>query len=158
MAVQQAVENNPSDDPPLNLAAVAAMDLARAARARRAELGLTQEEVRERSGLSVTTIARIESGHGSVKPASLRRYDIAVQWPTGTAESWRLGRGGIVSVAAASSADLVALAEQLAPLVARNLRAAARSASTVDVSGLSAEQVAVIEAMVAQLRAGAHDA
>jgi transcriptional regulator with XRE-family HTH domain len=158
MVGHEGVDNNFVDDPPLNLAAVSAMDLARAARARRAELGLTQEEVRERSGLSVTTIARIESGHGSVKPASLRRYDVALQWPTGTAESWRLGRGGIVSVAQASNADLVALAEQLTPLIARNLRAT-QPVLTVDVSGLSPEQVAVIEAMVAQLRAGqAHDA
>src|SRR4051812_19732290 len=73
--------------------------LARAARQRRAELRMSQEDVRAASGLSVTTIGKVERGDHAlvVQPATLRRLDLALRWPVGTAESWYAGRGGIVT-------------------------------------------------------------
>ena len=130
---------------------VSAKDLAGSARARRAELGLTQEDVRARSGLSVTTIARIENGDPKVSMASLRRYDDAVGWPPGTAESHRRGRGGVVAMpTGVSDGNLSAMVEQLAPLIAEQLRAR-RGMTTINVAGLSAAVVVALEQLVAVL-------
>ena len=64
--------------------------LARAVRQRRAELRLSQEDVRRTSGLSITTIGKIERGDPDivVQKATMRRLDVALRWPVGTAESW----------------------------------------------------------------------
>jgi transcriptional regulator with XRE-family HTH domain len=74
-------------------------ELGRAVRQRRAELRMTQQEVRAASGLSVTTISKIETGSHdlSVHDSTLRRLDLALQWPVGTAEAWLAGRAGIVA-------------------------------------------------------------
>lgn len=85
--------------------------LASAVRERRTALGLSQQDLRDASGLSVTTISKIERGEGAVQPATLRRLDAALAWSPGTAESWLEGRGGLVPDAPdddVSEADLVA--------------------------------------------------
>lgn len=73
--------------------------LGRAVRQRRAELDMSQEDVRSASGLSVTTIGKIEHGDPDlrVQRATLRRLDLALRWPVGTCESWNEGRGGVVT-------------------------------------------------------------
>lgn len=115
-------------------------ELARAAYTRRkVEQQLTQEQVRDRSGLSITTIARIERGDPSVSEKSLRRYDLAVDWPPGTAASWRRGRGGMVQVPNGPSP------ETLSPALKQELRELAEElwkqrryyvAGSVDLDGL----------------------
>ena len=81
--------------------------LARAVRQRRAELRLSQEDVRRASGLSVTTIGKIERGDAqlTVQTATLRRLDLALQWPVGTCESWYEGRGGVITPAPSGSSS-----------------------------------------------------
>lgn len=107
-----------------------------ARRENRISLGLTQEDVRERSGLSITTIAKIEAGDPTASRGSLHRYDEAL---TG-------GEGPL-------SADVSRLVETLAPLVAERLLAQrAPSDATISVAGLPEVLVAVLERLVADLR------
>lgn len=124
--------------------------LARAVRLRRAELRMSQDDVRHESGLSVTTIGKIEKGEPdlAVQRTTLRRLDAALQWPAGTAESWLAGRGGVVPTPAT---DVVSLVEELAPLVAAQLRGE-RMQSVVAVDGLPAEVVRAFEQLVTAVR------
>lgn len=152
MVATVCVDNNFSADGVRSLPDVSAQALGKAARLRRVEMGLSQEDVRARSGLSITTISRIEHGSTKVRKPSLRRYDIAVGWPPGTAESFRAGRGGAVEGAytAPSADELVELAVQLTPLIVENIRATATA--SVDVSGLTPEQIKAVETTVAAFR------
>lgn len=104
-------------------------------KARRIEAGLTQEDVRLRSGLSVTTIAKIEAGDASVSRASFDRYDDALS------PGWLL------------SEDVGRLVESLAPLVAERLLARRAPADAmISVAGLPEVLVAVVERLVIDLR------
>jgi transcriptional regulator with XRE-family HTH domain len=91
---------NDPDDPAAGAPALTPGDLARAVLARRTELRMSQDDVRRVSGLSVTTVARIE--HGDTDPdlrvqrATLRRLDLALRWPVGSCEAWYEGRRGVV--------------------------------------------------------------
>ena len=60
---------------------------------------MSQEDVREASGLSVTTISKIERGDPDLhfQRATMRRLDLALRWKVGTSEAWYEGRGGIVA-------------------------------------------------------------
>lgn len=125
--------------------------LARAVRQRRAELRLSQEEIRHATGLSVTTIGKIEAGGPdlAVQRSTLRRLDVALEWPVGTCESWFAGRGGVVS--ATATTDVAALVEELAPLVAAQLRGE-RGESTVSVAGLPPDVVEALERLLTAIR------
>lgn len=124
--------------------------LARAARQRRAELRLSQEDVRAASGLSITTIGKIERGDPdlAVQKATMRRLDLALGWPVGTAESWYQGRGGLVPV----PADLERLAAELLPLLTAQLSAERSDPSAISVAGLPEPVVAAFEQLVRAVR------
>jgi transcriptional regulator with XRE-family HTH domain len=83
-------------------------ELGSAVRRRRAELGVSQQDVRHSSGLSVTTISKIERGESDagVQPATLRRLDAALSWPPGTASSYLSGHGGELDEERLAGADL----------------------------------------------------
>lgn len=100
-------------------------------RARRIQLGITQEEVRARTGLSVTTIAKIESGDRTVSRSSLRRYEEALR----------------------SGDEIVSLVEELAPLVAEQLRAGAVPVErSIGVDGIPEDIVLALEQLVLAIR------
>lgn len=100
-------------------------------RARRIQLGITQEEVRARTGLSVTTIAKIESGDPTVSRSSLRRYEEALR----------------------SGDEIVSLVEELAPLVAEQLRAGAVPVErSIGVDGIPEDIVLALEQLVLAIR------
>lgn len=100
-------------------------------RARRVQLGITQEEVRARTGLSVTTIAKIESGDRTVSRSSLRRYEEALR----------------------SGDEIVSLVEELAPLVAEQLRAGAVPVErSIGVDGIPEDIVLALEQLVLAIR------
>lgn len=100
-------------------------------RARRVQLGITQEEVRARTGLSVTTIAKIESGDPTVSRSSLRRYEEALR----------------------SGDEIVSLVEELAPLVAEQLRAGAVPVErSIGVDGIPEDIVLALEQLVLAIR------
>lgn len=124
--------------------------LARAVRQRRAELRLSQEEIRGATGLSVTTVGKIEKGDAdlAVQRSTLRRLDVALEWTPSTCESWLAGRGGVVT--ATSATDVAALVEELAPLVAAQLRGG--PPSTVSVAGLPTEIVEAFERLLTAIR------
>jgi transcriptional regulator with XRE-family HTH domain len=128
--------------------------LAVAVRQRRAELAISQEHVRATSGLSVTTISKIERGDPdlNVQKATLRRLDLALQWPVGSAESWLEGRGGIVTGPALEAPDLMRWAEELAPLVAHQLRAGREAAVQLSVEGVPEDVVAALDDLVRVIR------
>lgn len=68
-------------------------NLAAAVRDRRAELGLTHDQVLNRGGPSGVTLTKIESARGAVPNAStLKKLDIALAWEQGSAK--RLLTGG----------------------------------------------------------------
>lgn len=127
MLVTRLVEMSAEEICDLASAPVTAVpeELARAVRQRRAELRLSQREVRESSGLSVTTISKIERGERDlvVQRATLRRLDLALQWPVGTAESWYDGRAGVLSSDARDSLVTEAGLELLLPVVIEALAA-----------------------------------
>lgn len=125
--------------------------LARAVRQRRADLRMSQEEVRRQSGLSVTTIGKIERGDTDlrVQRATLRRLDLGLRWPVGTCEAWYDGLGGVV--AGAIGADVAALVAELTPLIAEQLRSDQQQ-STISVDGLPSYIVKTIEQLVADIR------
>lgn len=127
--------------------------LGRAVRQRRAELRMSQADVRAESGLSVTTISKIERGaHDlSVQRATMRRLDLAMQWPVGTAEAWYYGRGGVVDTPAGEAPDMVRWVEDLAPLVAEQLRRD-RRLPAIAVDGLPEPVAVALEHLVAVLR------
>lgn len=58
-------------------------DLGKNLRAARKRLGLTQEQVAERSGVHVTEVSRIEAGKRDLKLSTLRRLARAVEVPPG---------------------------------------------------------------------------
>jgi transcriptional regulator with XRE-family HTH domain len=118
-------------------------------RARRRELRISQEDIRAASGLSITTIGKIENGDAElrVQRATMRRLDQALQWPVGTCESWYMGRGGIT----AATVDHAALVSELAPLVAAQLRDQ-RQNHSLSVVDLPAEIVTALEQLVAAIR------
>jgi transcriptional regulator with XRE-family HTH domain len=113
---------------------------------------MSQEDVRRESGLSVTTIGKIEKGDPdlTVQRATLRRLDIALQWPAGTSESWFAGRGGLV-VEGAATAGVAALVDELTPLVAAQLRGG-REQSVISVAGLPPDVVRALEQLVTVVR------
>jgi hypothetical protein len=113
---------------------------------------MTQDDVRNASGLSITTIGKIEHGGPDVivQTATMRRLDLALRWPVGTAESWYHGRGGIVVPSAPN--DLERLARELMPLLAGELRAE-REQSTLAVGGIPENVVAALEQLVREIRA-----
>lgn len=152
MAGVTSVENYLDASNRIRSAAVAAMDRGNAARARRAELGLTQDDVRKLSGLSVTTISKIERGEAPIKASSLRRYDLAVKWAPGTAESWEAGRGGTVFVSHAG-----AEADELVARVVQMLKGEqALAGPTISVGDLPEPIVGALRAFVGQLSAAIH--
>lgn len=115
---------------------------------------MSQEDVRAASGLSVTTIGKVERGDHDlvVQPATLRRLDLALRWPVGTAESWYAGRGGIVTGGSdAAPSGLARIVEELAPMVAAQLRAEAQQ-STLSVAGLPDDIVAALEQLLRAVR------
>lgn len=62
--------------------------LAAAVRQRREDLGgLSQAQVAHDAGLSVATWGKVENAKDSVKPRTLRRIDVGLQWPPGTAQA-----------------------------------------------------------------------
>ena len=127
--------------------------LARAVLARRNELGLSQQDVREASGLSVTTISKIERGYTDVgvQPATLRRLDAALQWQAGTAESWLEGSGGVVVHDGERPAE-IPLVAQLVPQILAALDARAGVGSvTTNLSRLPAPVRRAVEDLVATL-------
>jgi len=144
-------EKSPSVDSP---DVVDPRALAVAVRQRRAALDISQEDVRSRSGLSVTTISKIERGDPelTVQKATLRRLDLALEWRVGTAESWLAGNGGIVTDDVGEPPDLVRWAEELAPLVARQLRQDRQAAAQLSVEGLPEDVVAALGQLITVIR------
>ena len=134
-------------------AAVSPDDLARAVRQRRAELRMSQQDIRDASGLSITTIGKLERGGPDliVQTATLRRLDLALQWQVGTAESWLAGHGGVVDTP--TGVNLAAWVAELAPLVAAQLRAEREPPSTLSVAGLPEPVVAALEQLAVEIRA-----
>lgn len=112
---------------------------------------MSQEDVHDRSGLSVTTVSKIERGDPDlhVQRVTLRRLDVALQWPVGTSESWYLGHGGVVATPAVT--DVATLVEELAPLVAAQLRDE-RAQSTVSVADMPADVVRALEQLIGAIR------
>ena len=150
MLASTTVDSDAEEFSSLTSADVPAPDvLARAVRQRRAELRLSQEDIRRASGLSVTTIGKIERGDPDdvVQRVTMRRLDLALRWPVGTCESWYDGRGGIVAVADLPDGDLGPLLDQLAPLIAERLGAA--TSDTVSVAGLPPAIVTALRRLIA---------
>lgn len=65
-------------------------DVAAAFAERRAELGLTQEQAAERSGLSLRSWSTLEKT-GGVRPATWRLAAVGLDWPLNAAELLRDG-------------------------------------------------------------------
>jgi transcriptional regulator with XRE-family HTH domain len=132
--------------------------LARAVRLRRAELRMSQEDIRRASGLSITTIGKIEHGAPDlvVQNATLRRLDVALGWPVGTAEAWYQGRAGVVPGAGGvAPSDLHRLVEELLPLLEEAGAQVARRRETptaLSVVGLPEEIVAALEQLLRAIR------
>jgi transcriptional regulator with XRE-family HTH domain len=131
--------------------------LARAVRLRRAELRMSQEDIRRASGLSITTIGKIEHGAPElvVQNATLRRLDVALGWPVGTAEAWYQGRAGVVpGVGGVAPADLHRLVEELLPLLeAAGAPARRRETPTsLSVVGLPEEIVDALDQLLRAVR------
>lgn len=59
-------------------------DLGSNLRAARKRLGLTQEQVAQRSGVHATEVSRIESGHRDPKVSTVRRLAKAVEVKAGS--------------------------------------------------------------------------
>ena len=154
MAGANSGENFPEDSSDLAFDGVASRDeLARAVLSRRkVELRLTQEEVRDRSGLSTGTVSKIEHGR-PVSTTSLRRLDLALEWEVGTSESWLRGRAGVVT-RPAEGADLEQMADALAPLVAARLQRGPRQEIVArKLAALPTSVVIAFEALVDQVAA-----
>lgn len=129
--------------------------LAAAARQRRAELRLSQEDIRKVSGLSITTIGKIEKGDPDLvlQTATMRRLDLALGWPVGTAEAWYHGQGGVVrNPTIDPSGDLARWVEHLAPLVAEQLRVRQTPPTTLSVVGLPESIVAALDHLIVTIR------
>jgi hypothetical protein len=154
MLVPTVVDDDPEVFSSLASGGVPTPDaLARAVRQRRVvELRMSQEDVREASGLSITTIGKIEQGGPDlrVQRSTMRRLDLALQWPVGTCESWYDGRAGVV--AGVAPPNVAGLVEELAPLVAAQLRGD-RQLSVISVADVPAEVVAALEQLVVAIRA-----
>lgn len=125
---------------------VSGQELARAVLTRRRiELGLTQDQVYERSGISTTTQSKIERGRGASE-TTLRRLDLALDWPAGTCKSYYQGRGGVLTPS--PHADAHQLLEELAPMVSERLRA---QREVVSVAGLPPAVVVALERLIAEI-------
>ena len=112
--------------------------LAAAVRQRRAELRMSQEDVRRTSGLSVTTIGKIERGDPDdiVQRVTMRRWTLPCAGRSAPAS-----RGTTAAVGSSPSPTCLPTAtsgpllDRLAPLIAERLEAR-RSRSTINVDGL----------------------
>lgn len=157
MVITRPVDDDPEEFSSVPSGVVASPPaLASAVRQRRADLRMSQEDVRQASGLSVTTISKIEHGDPDlhVQRATMRRLDLALRWPAGTSESWYEGRGGVVE--APPMTDVAALVDELAPLVAAQLRGE-RQQSVISIAGLPPGVVRALELLVAEVRSALID-
>lgn len=59
--------------------------LARYVKARRDELGLRQDELKDRGGPSTTTLTKVESASATLAPVTLRKLDDGLRWARGSA-------------------------------------------------------------------------
>lgn len=67
--------------------------LASAVEARAAELGMTWQDVRAAGGPGIRTLNDLRHGRWStLRPATLRKLDIALRWPAGTGQAYLDGR------------------------------------------------------------------
>lgn len=116
---------------------------------------MSQEDVRKVSGLSITTIGKIEKGAPDLvlQTATLRRLDLALGWPVGTAEAWYHGQGGVVRTPPTDiGGDVARWVEHLAPLVAEQLRVSQTPPTTLSVVGLPEAVVAAFEQLITVVR------
>lgn len=113
------------------------------ARLRRLEQGLSKIELQRISGLSPTTISKIEEADPSVTVTTMRRYSLAVGWDERTLEMLRAGRR-LPDDIGMSEDSLARLAEAVGRI------RPARSQS-LDVSGLSRPDVELVERLVERL-------
>lgn len=124
--------------------------LARKVRRRRSELRLSQEDVREASGLSVTTIGKIERGDDDVRiqRATMRRLDAALDWPIGTCESVFEGR----EAPRAIGEDLQVIVEAAVARAVNERLLEDRLASAISVAGLPPEVARALDGLVVAIR------
>ena len=129
--------------------------LARAVRQRRAELRSPRRRCARRRGCRSPRSARSNGATPdlTVQAATLRRLDLALEWPVGTAESWLAGHGGVVTPPARwgeARWDEARWVETLAPLVAAELRVE-REQPTLSLAGLPHGIVVALEHLVREL-------
>lgn len=116
------------------------------ARLRRLEQGLSKIELQRISGLSPTTISKIEDADTSVTVTTMRRYSLGVGWDERTLETLRAGRRLPLSLeeTGLSEDNLARVAEAIG-------RMRPHRAHSVDVSGLSRSDVELVERLVERL-------
>lgn len=115
------------------------------ARLRRLEQGLSKIELQRISGLSPTTISKIEEADPSVTVTTMRRYSLAVGWDERTLEMLRAGRR-------LPSIDEIGLSDDNLARVAEAIgRIRPQPGQSVDVSGLSRSDVELVERLVERL-------
>lgn len=122
----------------------------RTARLRRLEQRLTKIDLQRISGLSPTTISKIEESDTSVTQTTMRRYSLAVGWDERTLEQLRAGRrvllGGSQDGSGLSDENIARVAEAISR-VQQPLRT-----QMVDVTDLSRSDIGLVELLVERLR------
>ena len=94
-------------------------DLAKAARQRRIELGIDQEDVKRIGGPSTAITSKIENGsyEHSDRSRSLAKLDRALRWVPGSAEGCYLNGTSPVRLGDESPPDLARLVEMVEELL-----------------------------------------
>jgi transcriptional regulator with XRE-family HTH domain len=121
----------------------------RTARLRRLEQRLTKIDLQRISGLSPTTISKIEESDTSVTQTTMRRYSLAVGWDERTLEQLRAGRrvllGGSQDGSGLSDENIARVAEAIS-------RVQPLRTQIVDVTDLSRSDIGLVELLVDRLR------